>query len=57
MVESCVVHCRVGESESWESRVFLGVEVKVGVVKLYLPESRVGVEKICSTLTSNFSQE
>ena len=60
---------RVDESESWESRFFLEVGVRVGVEKLCLPESRVGVEKIrlpesrvgvekiCSTLTPNLSQE
>ena len=46
---------RVGES--WESRFFLGIGVRVGVEKSCLPESRVGVEKICSTLAPNFSQK
>ena len=46
---------RSRESESWESRFFLGVRVRVGVEKLCLPESRVGVEqkKMESELESN----
>ena len=43
--------------ESGESRFFLEVGVRVGVETLCLPESRVGVEKISSTLTPNLSQE
>ena len=48
---------KVDQSESWKSRFFLIVGVRVGVEKSCLPESRVGVEKICSTLTPNLSQE
>ena len=61
------VKSRVGVSESWESKFFLGVGVEklrlpesrvgVKVEKICLPESRVGIEKICLTLTLNLSQE
>ena len=42
---------KVDRSESWKSRFFLIVGVRVGVEKSCSRESRVGVEKICSTLT------
>ena len=48
-VLKAVLASRSRESKSWESRFFLGV----GVEKLCLPESRVGVEKVCSTLNSD----